>query len=148
MTIKAIIQKTLTAKGNHTRGNEDTYIAPSNMETFVEDIGNCSDFTSILITPYLFNTEDDALYELHYYEFELEIRDVPQSYYAEYQEGNILADEIVNNIKPKAIIAKNDKVFLVKSLQNYLKNMESMVFAQDRKINKSLENADLFYQIF
>jgi len=85
---------------------------------------------------------------LHYYEFELEVIDVPQSYYVEYREGNRLAEEIVNNIKPKAIIAKNDKAFLVKSLQNYLKNMEGMMFEQDRNSNKRLENADLFYQIF
>jgi len=56
MTTQAIIKKALTAIGNYTRGNEDTYITPSNMETFVEDLGNCGAFVGILITTYLLKT--------------------------------------------------------------------------------------------
>ncbi|MCL2163706.1 MAG: hypothetical protein FWH55_04765 [Oscillospiraceae bacterium] len=148
MTTEDIIKKTLGNKGNYCRGNGDIYISPMNMGNFVNYLDDCDDVPSVLITPYLINTEDDDLYELHYYEFELEAQDTAQSYFVEHQEGNVLPEEIVKSIKPKVIIAKNDKAFLIKSLHNYLKSMERMDFEQDRNNNKRLEKAVLFYQIF
>jgi len=118
------------------------------MEGFVDGLKNCNDTISILLTPYLVNIEEDALYELHYYEFELEMLDVDHSYYIEYMENNSLPKEIVNNIKPKAIVAKSDKAFLIESLQNYLKSMRKMVFEEDRKSDIRLQDAGLYYQIF
>jgi len=148
MAIESIIEKTLNAKGNYCRNSGDIYISPTNMESFAKYLDSCNDISSILITPYLVNTEDGALYELHYYEFMLEVLDTPQSYFIEYSKSNTLPEEIVNNIKPKAVVAKNDKDFLIKSLENYLKNMKGMAFEQDRNSNKRLEKANLFYQIF
>jgi hypothetical protein len=76
---------------------------------------NSVEIETILITPYLINLKDGALYELHYYEFEIEVLYVPKSNYVEYAEGNILTKEITNNIKPKAVVSQKDKSFLLKA---------------------------------
>lgn len=148
MRIQHIISEIEQFDGNHVRENGDIYISPSNMDKFETYLENCDDIETILITPYLINLKDGALYELHYYEFEIEMLNASKSNYVEYAEGNMLPKEIIDNIKPKAIIAKKDKDFLLKVLHDYLKAMRHMTFEQDRKCDKRLENAELFYQIF
>jgi len=148
MNIETILKKTIEDKENHIRGNGDVYITPKNMESFTNYLKNCDCVPNLLVTPYLINTKEDALLELHYYEFELEVLDVPQSYFVEYPDGNNLPEEIIKNIKPKAIVAKNDKTFSIDSLRHYIRYMQGMEFEKDRNSNKKLEKADLFYQIF
>lgn len=148
MRIQHIIREIEQFDGNHVRENGDIYISPSNMDKFGTYLENCDDIETILITPYLINLKDGALYELHYCEFEIEMLNASKSNYVEYAEGNMLPKEIINNIKPKAIIAKKDKYFLLRVLHDYLKAMRHMTFEQDRKHDKRLENAELFYQIF
>ena len=148
MTFKTIIEITEGSTGNHIRGKGDIYISPTNMETFVDLLEKCNGVLRMSIIPYLINTEDMALYELLYYCFDVEMLDIPRSYFIEFPKGNVLAEEIVNNIKPKIVVAKNDKSFLIKTLKDYLKSMNKMAFEEDRNSDKSLEKAELFYQIY
>lgn len=148
MRIQQIIKEIGQLNGNYIRNSGDIYISPANIDKLEIYLENSDDIETILITPYLINFKDGALYELHYYEFEIEVLNVPKSNYVEYVEGNILPKEITNNIKPKAVVSQKDKTFLLKALYDYLKAMGQMTFEQDRKHDERLENAELFYQIF
>ncbi|NMA64903.1 MAG: hypothetical protein GX957_01510 [Clostridiaceae bacterium] len=148
MGIKQIMKKIEQLDGNYIRESGDIYISPANIDKLGIYLENSDDIETILITPYLINLKDGALYELHYYEFEIEVLNIPKSNYVEYAEGNILSKEITSNIKPKAVVSQKDKNFLLEALQDYLKAMGQMAFEQDRKHDKRLENAELFYQIF
>lgn len=148
MRLQQIIKEIGQLNGNHIRESGDIYISPVNIDKLGMYLENSDDIETILITPYLINLKDRALYELHYYEFEIEVLNVPKSKYVEYAEGNILPKEMTNNIKPKAVVSQKDKNFLLKALQGYLKTMGQMTFEQDRKHDKRLENTELFYQIF
>lgn len=103
---------------------------------------------NILITPYLIIEDYNIVYELHYYEFELEIIDIQKSYFVEHPQGNILPKEITKNIKPKGIVAAGDKKFYLKSLCNYLIKMRKMEFLYDKEKDKRLEKSELYFQIF
>lgn len=148
MRIQQIMKKVEPLNGNYIRESGDIYISPANIDKLGIYLEISDDIETILITPYLINLKDGALYELHYYEFEIEMLNVSKSYYVEYPEGNILPKEITNNIKPKAVVSQKDKSFLLKVLHDYLKAMGQMTFEQDRKHDKRLEDAELFYQIF
>ena len=148
MTLKAIFTSIQGLEGNLSRENENVFISQVNMESFVKRLEECSDISSILITPYLINTDDYALYELHYYEFELDVIMTDKSYFVEYAKGNVLPKEIVDNFKPKAIVAQGDSLFLITALSNYLEKMRNMTFDRDRNADKRLEKAELFYQVF
>ncbi|NLW47276.1 MAG: hypothetical protein GXY86_08070 [Firmicutes bacterium] len=148
MRLQQIIKEIGQLNGNHIRESGDIYISPANIEKLGIYLENSDDIETILITPYLINLKDGALYELHYYEFEIEVLNVPKSNYVEYGEGNMLPKEITNNIKPKVVVSQKDKTFLLKALYDYLKAMGQMTFEQDRKHDERLENAELFYQIF
>ena len=148
MRIQQIIKEIEQLNGNYIRESGDIYISPANIDKLRLYLENSDDIETILITPYLINLKDGVLYELHYYEFEIEALDVPKSNYVEYAESNILPKEITNNIKPKVIVYQKDKAFLLKALDDYLKAMSQMTFEQDRRHDKRLENAELFYQIF
>jgi len=103
---------------------------------------------TLLIIPYLVNLKDEAMYELLYYDFEIKVaRNGSESSYVEHDKNNILPEEIIRNIKPKAITTKKDKQFYLSALRDYLNAMKKMTFECDRKSNKSLLNAELFYQI-
>ena len=148
MTFEYSLNCVLKAEGNYCQGNGEIYISLVNMKNFVKLLESCDAITNMLITPFLINTDDGALYELHYYEFEIERFNESHSFYIEYAEGNALPKEIVNNLKPKAIVAKNDEAFLINVLNNYLTKMEGMKFEQDRKSNIRIEKASLFFQVY
>lgn len=148
MRIQQIIREIEQLNGNYIRESRDVYISPANIDKLGIYLENSDDIETILITPYLINLKDGVLYELHYYEFEIEVLNVPKSNYIEYAEGNILPKEITNNIKPKVVVAQEDKNFLLKALHDYLKAMGQMTFEQDRNHDKRLKNAELFYQVF
>jgi len=148
MTIEAITKEILSYKGNFCRRKSDIFISPLNMRIFVKRLEACDDIPETLITPYLLNTKDGKVYELLYYEFLFEMCDVPKSCFIEFPSSNILSEEIVNNIKPRAFFAKNDKEFLISTLLNYLEKMDGMTFEDEKKPDDFFENASLFYQIF
>lgn len=148
MRIQQIKKEIEQLSGNYIRESSDIYISPANIDKLGIYLENSDDLETILITPYLINLKEGALYELHYYEFEIEVLNVSKSNYVEYAEGNILPEEITNNIRPKVVVAQEDKNFMLKALYDYLKAMEQMTFELDKNHDKRLENAELFYQIF
>ncbi|WP_339061078.1 hypothetical protein [Tepidibacillus marianensis] len=149
MRIQEIIKRIENFEGNLIRRNGAIYISPANMDKFVAYLETCEEIETLLITPYLINLKDEALYELHYYEFEIEVvSNGSESSYVEHAKHNALPEEIIRNIKPKAMTAKKDKQFFLSALHDYLKAMKGMTFEYDRKSDKSLWNAELFYQIF
>jgi hypothetical protein len=101
----------------------------------------------ILITPYLICLETEDLYELHYYEFSIDIGE-GESYYVNYNEKNTLPKEITQNMKPRAVIAKGDVEFYINALSEYLVAMEKMCFNEDKEHYPQLKEAVLFYEIF
>lgn len=148
MRIQEIIKKVENFEGNLIRKNGAIYISSSNMDKFVVYIESCEEIETLLITPYLVNLKDEALYELHYYEFEIEVDNGLESNYIEHAKLNALPEEIIRSIKPKAVTAKKDRQFFLSALRDYLKAMKEMTFEYDRKSDKGLLDAELFYQIF
>ena len=133
-------------EGNYSSKTGGLYILPANIERLSEMINNCDDLQSILITPFLI-TVNGGLYELHYYEFEIEIGNVSKSYYVEYQQGNVLPPEIIKNIKPKAMVSNKDKDFFINAVDDYFTAMRKMTFESDRLSNIALNDANLYFQI-
>jgi len=151
MLFEKILKEINCLNGNYrspTSIVEAIYIAPENMKELTRLLEYCDDIEGMLITPYLINTTNYALYELHYYEFSLDICNVVSSYYIEYNVNNTLPKEIVERIKPRAVIAKGDRCFYLNALQNYLSSMDGMSFEEDRNAYEVLKTASLFYQIF
>jgi len=134
--------------GNYCRRTDDIYILPSNVEKLTVLLNSCDDFHSILITPFLLNIKNDTIYELHYYEFEIEIRDIQKSHYLDYAKENILPKEIIENIKPKAIISVGDNAFMTNALNSYFTAINKMTFDSDKQSIAALEDSSLYFQIY
>lgn len=145
MTIQNLINETENLQGNLPRGNV-VYISSRNMNYFVEHLEGIDATQGILITPYLI-VNNGGLYELHYYEFDVEVRG-DKSYYIDYNPKNTLPAEITKNLKPQVIIAVGDKGSYKKAVASYLENMSKMEFKEDKEHHPQLQNAQLFYQIF
>ena len=145
MTIENLIDTTTGLQGNLTRGNS-IYISSSNIDYFSKLICETDGKHGILITPYLI-IENGALYELNYYEFDIEVK-YEKSHYNEYNYQNLLPKEITKNLKPQAIVCVGDVAFYQKVVTWYLKNMQNMTFFDIITQNPELKNAKLYYQIF
>ena len=128
------------------RSHNEVYISVSSMERFAEQLKRVNTEQGILITPYLL-VEGGMLYELHYYEFDIEVRG-SESYYKDYNARNSLPSEITENLKPQAIIAVGDKESYVRAVKEYLENMNRMKFAEEKDHYPELKKAQLCYQIF
>jgi len=61
-----IVEQIKSMDGNYFRKTGEPYILPVNIEKIPEMINSCDDVQSILITPFLVNTVNGTLYELHY----------------------------------------------------------------------------------
>lgn len=133
--------------GNYSKRPEEIYILPSNMIKFPQILENIHDMQGILVTPFLIDIKNETVYELYYYEFGLEVCDVPKSYYEEYNKNNCLPEEIINNIKPRANVSKSDKPFFIKALNNYLLAMQKMQFNSERQF-EDLKNSSMYYAIY
>ena len=72
----------------------------------------------ILITLHLI-ADDGGLCELHYYEFDIEVRG-DKTYYVDYNPRNTLPNEITETLKPQIIIAWGDGNSYSKSVKEYL----------------------------
>ena len=145
MTIQNLINNTIDMQGNCVRGNQ-VYISSQNMVCFAGKLEEIDTKQGILITPYLI-VENGGLYELHYYEFDVEVRG-DESYYVDYNLQNTLPTEITKNLKPQVIIAVGDRDSYSKAVKWYLTNMSKMKFKEDKEHYTQLQNAKLFYQIF
>lgn len=141
-----IVQEALQREGNLQRYNH-IYITPQNMMYFRQDVIDYGVMPDILITPYLISNDGGSLYELHYYEFDLDIGG-NKSHYIEYNAKNSLPEEITKNIKPRAVIADGDIEFYVSALSNYLYAMNKMQFKEDREHYPQLKNAPLYFELF
>ena len=141
-----ILRRTNQRVGNLKR-QKDIYITPQNMTHFLQDVIDSKTMPDILITPYLINSDKGSIYELHYYEFDIDISG-EKSYYIEYDKNNCLPEEITQNIKPRAVVANGDIAFYVRVLSDYLVAMSKMQFVEDRDHYPHLKNATLFYEIF
>ena len=101
-----------------------------------------------IITPYLIDKDDTIIFELHYYEFEIEVCDLKESYWVDYPKENLLSKEIVDNFKPTAFVALNDFAFYEKILNNYLKNIQKASFKEEKKSDSRLDSSELYFQVF
>lgn len=145
MRISEAIRTVYAQNGNLHRYNS-IYITPSNLESFVKLIQDCQTMQGILITPFLISQDPGAVFELHYYEFDIDVFD-GASHFVEYNKRNCLPSEITKNIKPKAIISPGDKQFYITALKHYISGMEKMTFADILTHYPQLQNAELFYQV-
>ena len=145
MTIQSLIDNIIRMQGNLSRGNE-VYISSQNMDYFAEQLQGIDAKQGILITPYLI-INNGGLYELHYHEFDVEVRG-DESYYVDYNPRNTLPTEITDNLKPQVIITVGDKNFYCNAIKQYLGKMQKMKFKEDKEHHPELQNAQLFYQIF
>ncbi len=145
MILVDLINYVMKRQGNLERGN-GIYISTQNMDYFAAKLASIDARQGILITPYLI-IKDGSLYELHYYEFDIEVR-ADKSHFNDYNHKNTLAKEITQNLKPQAIVANGDTNFYHKSVKWYLENMKKMTFDEIVIHYPELKNAQLFYQIF
>ena len=132
-------------QGNIQRGR-GIYISSLNMDYFTAKLAGIDAQQGILITPYLI-TEDGSLYELHYYEFDVEVRD-ENSHFNDYNPRNSLPKEITENIKPQVIVAVADTEFYQESVSWYIEMMHKMTFTEVKARYPEFQNAELFYQIY
>jgi len=145
MTINDLIDRIENLQGNLARGN-GVYVSSRNMDRFANLLSEIDGRHGILLTPYLI-IDKGALYELHYYEFDIEVRN-EQSHFNDYNPRNSLPKEITENLRPQAIVAVGDTDFYQKAVMWYLKNMQKMTFNEIKTYYPELQNAQVFYQIF
>ena len=149
MELDKFIKNLEQMEGNYFAENGDTYISLVNIEKGISFLENTKNIENMLITPFLINIENGMKYELHYYEFELECKNISKSIYLEYPKDNKLPKEIINNLKPKAIISIGDILFFINALHTYLNAMKIMRFEYEKKIYTSnLNNYILYFQIY
>ena len=148
MKFYELIEQINNMNGNYKHNGKSLYILSDNIKDMPSRLADCEDFQSILITPFLINTETVSVYELHYYEFGLEVTDKQKSHFIDYPHKNMLPLEIIENIKPKAFVFSNDKAFFVAALNDYLIAMSRMNFEEDRLAIPALNSSRLYYQIY
>ena len=71
MTIQKLISEISRMEGNLNRGR-NIHISVPNMDRFTNHLSEVDARQGILITPYLI-AGNSSLYELHYYEFDVEV---------------------------------------------------------------------------
>ena len=147
MSLRMIINKLEKSPGNFRRNENEVYISLNNMLIVPNLVKESKELCSILITPYLIDEDDSIISELHYYEFEIEVCDLKESYLVDYPKENVLSKEIVDNFKPKAFVALNDFAFYEKILNNYLKNIQKASFKEE-KSDSRLDSSALYFQVF
>ena len=135
METEIIINKLEQSSGNYCRNQNEIYISLNNMLTLPNLVKESGELHSMLITPYLIGTDNNIIFELHYY-------------LVDYPEGNLLTKEIVDNFKPKAFVALNDITFYERVLNDYLKNIQRALFKEERKSDSRLEKSMLYFQVF
>jgi hypothetical protein len=145
MRMNELIETIEHLDGNLQRG-KSVYISVDNMKLFSDYLVDINAQQGILLTPYLIK-DGEALYELHSYEFEIDIRD-EVSHFNEYNPRNCLEKEVTQNLKPQAIIRSGDSKFYYDTVRWYLVQMGKMKFSEAKEHYPILQEANLFYQIF
>ena len=148
MSLEIIISELEKSPGNLCRNQNEIYISLNNMLTVPSLIKKSEELYSILITPYLIDKNVSVIFELHYYEFDIEVCDSEESYLVDYPNGNLLSKDIIDNFKPGAFVALRDFDFYEKILNNYLVNIQKASFKEERKSDNRLDNSMLYFQIF
>ena len=122
------------------------------MKKFAEGISKDTILCDLLITPFLINDQKMEIYELHYYEFELQLSTaITNSYYIDYPLKNKLSKEIIDNIRPKIYIPINDTVAFSNAIKTYICAMENMRFQDENVFSlscASVINYKLYFQIY
>lgn len=127
--------------------NNNTYISQENMYGLLNVIKDSESVPSLLITPYLINVQELKIYELHYYEYDIEITS-GLSEAKKYALDNNLPNEIIEGIIPGIIVNSKDYKFAVKELKSYLDSMGNMLFENIIKDYPIFSKRNLCYQIF
>lgn len=148
METEMIINALKENPGNFCRDQNDIYISLDNMLMVPNLVKKSGKLHSLLITPYLIGRDSHMIFELHYYEFEIEVCDLERSYFVEYPKGNLLSKEVIDNFKPKAFVAINDFAFYEKILNDYFKNIQMASFEVEKNLDGKLENSVLYFQVF
>ncbi|MBC8559581.1 hypothetical protein [Fumia xinanensis] len=148
METKKIINILEKSPGNFCKNQNDIYISLDNMLTIPNLVKKSGKLHSLLITPYLINRDNHMIFELHYYEFEIEVCDLEKSYFVDYPKENLLSKELIDNFKPKAFVAINDFAFYERILNDYLKNIQMTSFEEEKTLDSRLENSMLYFQVF
>jgi hypothetical protein len=140
-----IVQKEYV--GNIIRG-ANMYINSKNINHVIGLIKS-SDVTEeeILITPYLINKDPIQIYELHYYEFEIDMKG-EISYHINYPSRNCLEKEIIDNIHPRTVVARGDKEQFLEEISKYFRVMEQMTFSSAIEAYPILSESKLYYEFF
>ena len=73
---------------------------------------------------------------------------ITESFYEKHPIGNILPNEIIKNIYPKATASINDRMFCINAIAHYLKAMSKMEFKSDKLAIPELNHFELFFQIY
>lgn len=126
----------------------DVYFSINNMKVFAKNILNNIELCDLLITPFLINDEKFAIYELHYYEFELQLAAIDAPYYLNYPKENKLSKEITDNIKPKIYIPVGDNISFSDAVHTYICAMEKMKFQDEKVYLLSQGNDKLYFQFY
>lgn len=145
--IEKINNKLKTLDGNYKKEN-NVYISSNNIKKIMDYIKNDKIMFSILITPYLINEKTGALYELLYYEQNIEIIEEGLSNYVDYNINNLLPKEVTDNFYPKINVNKTDCEFLIKYLNHYFNKMDNLKFKDVKNSHKELIDTKLYYQVF
>ncbi len=146
MNLKSITSKIKSLDGNYIMKGS-VYISNSNVKNLII-LFEVNPLESMLITPYLINEVSSKIYELHDYELSVEIIRTGKLTFVEYDENNILTNEVLDNFNPKIILKESDRTILIKYLTYYFNTLNELNFEEDRKSNENLESANLYYQIF
>lgn len=127
----------------------NTYISQKNMFKFLECIKIEKEVPNILITPYLVNTVDSKVFELMYYEFDIDVRDgAPEVIKFDNNNNNEFPDELVKGIYPGIKVSKHDYEFAYSELNKYLNSMNKMNFFEVINHYPFFKKEDLYYQVF
>ena len=148
-SMKDLIADICSGDGNF-RMNE-IYISPCNMDLFASKIAGDIELEDLLITPFLIDIKKKAVYELHYYEFFIEMSTVTSVCFCEYEKENKLAKEIVESIHPKAMVPFGDNMSYRNVVESYLYAMKHMKFETERKYLLSVSSSTeykLFFALY
>ncbi|QIK86793.1 hypothetical protein G7061_09285 [Erysipelothrix sp. HDW6B] len=144
--MKEMIQDIMKKKSNVSL-NGSTYISPKNICGLLDIIEENKTVPSILITPYLINVEDLRVYELHDYEFDIDVTE-GETIVLKYNKNNSLPDELTKRINPGIRVSKDNYSFAINELRKYLDAMETMTFNDVTNTYSFLTKENLYYQIF
>ncbi|QIK70237.1 hypothetical protein G7062_08005 [Erysipelothrix sp. HDW6C] len=137
----------LQKSSNNRYENGNIFISPNNMYLIIDEMKYQKKAMNLLITPYLIEKGGNMTYELHYYEFDIEILAGSKRIKA-YNIKNGLPKDITENLVPGIEIDMKEYSLACEYLKSYLDSMSSFSFSDERKPLSMMGDAELYYQIF